>query len=88
MDKSVGHIINVTGLVINMIGALLLVLFTSPNLDVTETGESFVRWTNSPPSDQRVKNRRKYAKHKHGFKAGVVLLTLGYALQVIAGVFF
>lgn len=87
MDKSCSHIINVAGLFINMIGAGLLILFTRPNLNVTEKGENIVSWSNSPSQEQRVENLRKYRKHKYGFKVGVVLLTLGYVLQLIAAVF-
>lgn len=78
------HCLNIVGLIINATGTGLLIVFTSPGLNVSEEGESLVGWKNSPNADQRVTNMRKYLKHKYGFKAGVVLLPIGYVFQLIA----
>ena len=87
MFSTYAHCVNILGLLVNAIGAALLIFFTSPPLDVTERGESFIAWRNDPPSqDVRAKNLKKYKKHKFGFKGGVILLTVGYVLQLIAAV--
>ncbi len=70
----------------NAIGASLLITFTSPGLDVTKTGENMVSWASSPTPKQRVANIRKYKKHKFGFKAGLVLLGVGYVLQFVVAI--
>lgn len=76
--------INVLGLALNAIGAVLLIVFTSPGLNVTETGEGLIGWINSPTPKQRAINLRRYRIHKYGFKAGVVLLAVGYIFQLFA----
>lgn len=86
LDKSTIQFINVFGLVLNSVGAGLLIAFTSPGLNVTETGEGLIGWTNSPTPEQRAINLRKYRMHKCGFKAGVVLLAVGYVFQLLATV--
>lgn len=78
------HCINIAGLIVNAIGAALLIIFTSPSLDVTENGENLMVWKNEPPTPERAANIRKYVKHKYGFKGGVVFLAVGYVLQLIA----
>jgi len=87
MLSTYAHCTNIFGLVVNAAGAALLIFFTSPPLDVTESGENFIPWRNDPQSpEQRAANLRKYLKHKYGFKSGVVMLTLGYVLQFIAAI--
>lgn len=87
LDKSILQFINVSGLAVNAIGAGLLIAFTSPGLNVTETGERLVGWTGSPTPEQRVINLRKYRRNSCGFKVGVVLLAIGYILQLFAAFF-
>ena len=76
--------LNLAGLGLNAIGALLLVLFTSSNLDVTKTGESFISFFNSPPPEQRTANLKRHCRHSRGFKIGFWLLLVGYGLQIAA----
>lgn len=79
------HFFNILGLVINAFGACLLIFFTSPQLDVTATGDNITTWVNNElPSEQRAANLKKYKKHKYGFKGGVIMLTIGYALQLLS----
>jgi hypothetical protein len=79
--------LNIIGLIVNAIGAILLIIFTSPPLDVTENGEHYMKWTSDPLSDeQRAANKRKYFWNKFGFKGGVVFLTVGYLIQLWAAV--
>ena len=84
LPKSAAQCLSIAGLLINALGALLLIAFTSPGLDVTKTGESLFTWTNEPPPEQLAANRRKYRRHRAGFKAGVTLLLVGYVLQLVA----
>ena len=84
LAKSSAQCLTVAGLLLNALGACLLVAFTSPGLDVTKTGENMAGWTNSPTPEQRDINIRKYRRHACGFKAGVVLLVVGYVLQLLA----
>ncbi len=88
MDRSYVQSFNILGLLINAIGAALLIKFTNPGLNVTETGEILGMWKNEKiPPELRAANIRKYARHKYGYRGGVVLLTVGYALQLFAAVF-
>lgn len=88
MDRSYAQCFNILGLFVSALGAALLILFTSPGLDVTETGEVLGMWKNEKMlPEQRAANVRKYVRHKYGFRGGVVLLTLGYTLQLFAAVF-
>lgn len=87
MNPAYIHCINILGLLVNAIGAALLIFFTSPTLDVTENGENYFAWRNDAPSPEvRAANLKKYFRHKYGFKGGVVMLSVGYVLQLIAAV--
>lgn len=70
----------------NAVGAGLLIAFTSPGLDVTKNGEVISKWLTNPTPEQSEKNRRKYRMHKRGFKTGVVLLAVGYVIQLFAAI--
>jgi hypothetical protein len=76
--------LNLVGLAVNFVGALLLVFFTSPALMVTKEGKGIVGWTNEPTSQEIEKNKRLYRWHQRGFKGGMLLLCVGFLLQLLA----
>ncbi len=79
----ISDIANLFGLFLNFVGGLLLVIFTSPPLDVTAGGLPVMRWTADATPEQQLANQRRYRLHRIGFNAGVILLTVGFFLQLV-----
>jgi hypothetical protein len=76
--------LNLVGLSLNFIGAMLLVFFTSPALMVTKDGKDIIGLTNEPKPEVIKKNKRLYQRHQWGFTGGTVLLSAGFLLQLWA----
>lgn len=73
---------NLLGLALNFIGALLLVIFRSPGLDVTADGRGIVQWENEPTAESRAKNLRRYWINASATRIGLIFLCVGFLLQL------
>jgi len=75
--------VNFLGLIFAGVGALLLVFFSLPSLDVGPDGESLVGWSSKSADTTIVEcNKQKYKRHKFWSRCGLWVLFAGFALQV------
>ncbi|HSS46602.1 MAG TPA: hypothetical protein VLL03_04205 [Burkholderiales bacterium] len=77
-------ILTLLGLVLNFVGALLLMFFRFPALDVTADGRSLGQWQNEPTPEERSKNLRRYWRNEVATRAGLICLCVGFVFQLLA----
>jgi len=75
--------LNVVGLILSTIGALLLYFFGVAPLRVTATGEGVTTWVNSPTTGERERNKQVYSSHRRWSQTGLLLLIFGFLFQLI-----
>ena len=75
------------GMMLNFAGALLLVLFRLPGLEVTADGRSMVPSQGEPAPEERSRNLRRYWKNAVATRIGLICLCLGFALQLLGYIY-
>ena len=78
-------VLNLLGMILNFVGALLLLLFRIPGLDVTADGRDIGQ--GEPTPEARSKNLRRYWKNEMATRAGLICLCIGFALQIAGYVY-
>jgi hypothetical protein len=81
------HSLAIAGLALNAVGSFLLLWFTPTVGRYTPDGWRISgggAWSEVPQSpEEQSQNKRRYAWRKNIFRLGVVLLVLGFVLQLI-----
>ena len=75
---------NLAGLVFCFVGALLLVLFRAPSIELTADGRSLSAAGPEPTAAERAANLRHYWRNAAVTKVALVFLCAGFALQLLA----
>ncbi len=81
-----GDVVNLLGLLVGFVGALLLAIFRLPPLDVTADGRRVA--AEEPTPEERNRNLRRYWRNAAATRAGLICLCLGFALQALAYLFW
>jgi hypothetical protein len=72
----------IVGLVANIVGTVMIFYFGAPPLRVTSQGGSLDVWVASPPGPKATQNRNAYRRHIILSRSGLILLGVGFALQL------
>jgi len=72
--------LNLIGMILNLVGSVLIAIFGLPPLDVTRQGEKQTMFVEHPTKA----NIARYWRHWILGRVGVVLMALGFALQLYA----
>lgn len=82
-----GDVVNLLGLLVGFVGALLLAIFRLPPLDVTADGRR-VAGAGEPTPEERSRNLRRYWVNAAATRAGLICLCFGFGLQALAYLFW
>lgn len=80
-------VLTLLGMVLNFVGALLLVLFRFPALTVTADGRELGPPRGEPMPEARSRNLRRYWKNEIATRAGLICICVGFALQLIGFIY-
>ena len=80
-------LLTLLGMALNFVGALLLVLFRFPALEVTADGRDLGQSHDEPAPEARAKNIRRYWKNELATRAGLICICVGFALQLLGFVY-
>lgn len=72
------HCLAIAGLTLNTAGALLLLRFPPIFRTLTKDGREYAGWVNEPTPE----GRRGYRFQYWGFRTAILLLALGFLLQL------
>jgi hypothetical protein len=75
------------GLMLNFAGALILVLYRFPALEITSDGRSIAPAQDEPTPQERSKNLRRYWRNAVATRAGLLCLCVGFAFQLLGFIY-